>query len=66
MARPEPPIDPDAARAEVAGWPTIKVRVPPTWKTWLEEAADLRAMSVAALVRQCVRDFMIRRHEDET
>ena len=44
-------------------WPIIAVRVPPEWKAWLEEAAQARALTVAALVRQCIRNLMITRHE---
>lgn len=44
-------------------WPVLAVRVPPDWKRWLEEAARVRGLSVAALVRQCIRDLMIRRHD---
>lgn len=43
-------------------WPKIVVRVPPDWKRWLEEAADARALTVAALIRQCIRALMIERH----
>lgn len=43
-------------------WPKIVVRVPPEWKRWLEEAAEARALSVAALVRQLIRGLMIERH----
>jgi hypothetical protein len=48
---------------ESPGWPLLQVRVPPEWKIWLEEAAQARALSVAALVRQCIRVLMIARHE---
>lgn len=42
----------------------VAVRVPPDWKRWLEEAATARGLSVAALVRQCIRALMITRHDD--
>lgn len=37
----------------------VVVRVPAQWKRWLEEAAEARGLSVAALVRVCIRDLMI-------
>ena len=43
-------------------WPIIRVPVPPEWKRSLEDAAQARALSVAALVRQCIRNFMLQRH----
>jgi predicted HicB family RNase H-like nuclease len=43
----------------------LRVKVPPEWKRWLEEAAAARAMSVAALVRQCIRGLMIARHDED-
>jgi hypothetical protein len=43
-------------------WPVIRVAVPPEWKAWLDEAAKARALSVAALVRQCIRELMLSRH----
>lgn len=62
--RPEPATVPPAApETESEAWPVLRVRVPPTWKRWLEEAAEARALPVAALVRQCIRDLMIRRHD---
>lgn len=50
--------------AELAKWPVLRVRVPPQWKVWLEDAASVRALSVAALVRQCIRALMVTRHEN--
>jgi predicted HicB family RNase H-like nuclease len=61
-ARPEPAPDAPDARAESPHWPKIVVRVPPEWKAWLEEAASARALSVAALVRQLIRELMLERH----
>lgn len=60
VAAPEaaPPVESEA-------WPVLRVRVPPDWKRWLEQAADARALTVAALVRQCIRSLMIQRHEGE-
>ncbi len=58
--------DPAAVPPEIPEsplWPKIVVRVPPEWKRWLEEAAEARALTVAALVRQCIRSLMITRHE---
>ncbi len=61
---PKATPDPSPALpAAVERWPVIKVPVPPEWKRWLEEAAGARAIPVAALVRLCIRDLMIRRHE---
>lgn len=60
--RQEPaPDSPDAPEDE--RWPILRVRVPPEWKRWLEEAAAARALPVAALVRQCIRALMITRHD---
>ena len=42
----------------------LHFQLPRSWKRWLEEAAQARAMSVGALVRQCIRDLMIRRREE--
>lgn len=63
-----PRIRPDDVPAaegvpESPHWPIIPVRVPPEWKVWLQEAASARGLSVAALVRQCIRSLMITRHE---
>jgi hypothetical protein len=55
-------IEPDLETAKV-GWPVLRVRVPPDWKEWLEDAARHRALSVSALVRQCIRELMIARHK---
>jgi len=55
-------VPPDAPESE--HWPILRVRVPPDWKRWLEDAAAARALSVAALVRQCIRALMISRHEN--
>jgi hypothetical protein len=52
---------PDATRVEP--WVRLELLVPAPWKRWLEEAAKVRAISVGALVRQCIRDLMIRRHD---
>jgi hypothetical protein len=49
--------------SESPKWPIITVRVPQEWKTWLEEAAEARALTVAALVRQCIRSLMVTRHD---
>jgi len=57
-AIPDPPSAPPVASER---WPVVKVPVPPEWKRWLEEAAAARALSVAALVRQCIRALMIQR-----
>lgn len=68
-ATPDPsPGPPAAAELELEPsprWPVLKVPVPPEWKTWLEDAAAARALPVAALVRQCIRALMIRRHDHE-
>lgn len=65
-ARPGPdPAPVDALPVEDDRWPLVRVRVPPAWKVWLEEAAAARAMSVADLVRQCIRALMITRHDNE-
>jgi hypothetical protein len=56
-------VPPDSPESSL--WPKIVVRVPPSWKVWLEEAAEARALTVAALVRQCIRALMITRHEGE-
>lgn len=56
--------DPSPAPRPSDRWPTLKVPVPPEWKQWLEEAAQARALSVAALVRQCIRALMVTRHDD--
>lgn len=61
--RQEPARDSERER-ELSAWPILRVRVPREWKVWLEEAADARALSVAALVRQCIRSLMITRHEN--
>ena len=61
-ATPDPPLTPLDA-PEAPHWPRIVVKVPPEWKRWLEEAAAARALSVSALVRQCIRALMITRHE---
>ena len=53
----------DSLPAEPESWVRLELLVPPAWKRWLEEAAAARAISVAALVRQCIRDLMIRRHD---
>lgn len=52
---PETRVDP---------WERLELLVPRSWKRWLEEAATARAMSVGALVRQCIRALMITRHEN--
>ena len=52
---------PEPARVEP--WVRLELLVPAPWKRWLEEAAKVRAISVGALVRQCIRDLMIRRHD---
>lgn len=57
------PADTPAELHEVEAWPKLVVRVPPSWKVWLEEAAAARALTVAALVRQCIRGLMITRHD---
>ena len=57
------PVEVPAAAVE--RWPVVKVPVPPAWKRWLEEAAEARALSVAALVRQCIRALMITRHDQD-
>lgn len=57
------PADVPERAPEVEAWPILRVRVPPDWKRWLEEAADARAIPVAALVRLCIRALMIQRHE---
>jgi len=44
----------------------LRVHVPRSWKHWLEGAAEARALSVGALVRQCIRDLMIRVRESST
>ena len=62
---PRANADPPAAPPVVSErWPVVRVPVPPSWKLWLEEAAEARALSVAALVRQCIRGLMISRHEN--
>ena len=61
-ARPIP-ADAPVEAPEPEHWPILRVRVPPAWKTWLEEAAAARALPVAALVRQCIRALMITRHD---
>lgn len=62
MPTRKPPVPaPDASRVEP--WVRLELLVPAPWKRWLEEAAKVRAISVGALVRQCIRDLMIRRHE---
>jgi hypothetical protein len=66
-ARPDPAAIPASApELESERWPLLRVRVPPDWKRWLEEAADARALSVAALVRQCIRTLMIARHDHDS
>lgn len=62
-AHPEPAETPPEVRAESPHWPKIVVRVPPEWKAWLEDAAEARALSVAALVRQLIRGLMLERHK---
>jgi hypothetical protein len=66
-ANKEPTTGPPAAVERVAEpWPVLKVPVPPEWKRWLQDAADARAIPVAALVRLCIRALMIQRHEGGT
>lgn len=60
---PVPPVTVETSMPE--RWPVLKVSVPPTWKVWLDEAAAARALPVAALVRQLIRDLMVRRHDQE-
>jgi hypothetical protein len=60
-ARPVPAEVPPGL-PENPEWPKLVVRVPPDWKRWLEQAAEARALPVAALVRQCIRALMIERH----
>jgi predicted HicB family RNase H-like nuclease len=62
MPRQRPAVVPPTSRASEV-WPVLAVRVPADWKRWLEEAAGARGLSVAALVRQCIRELMIRRHD---
>lgn len=63
---PTPPkTEPVAATNVVEPWVELRVKVPADWKRWLEQAAHARALSVAALVRQCVRELMLQRHDRE-
>lgn len=52
------PIDPPASNMV-----PIKLLVPIAWRTWLDEAAKVRGLSRAALVRQCIRGLMVARHD---
>lgn len=62
-ARPVPAPVPAAAPEQVsARWPVVRVRVPPDWLTWLDEAARVRAISRAALIRLCIRELMRQRY----
>lgn len=54
---PEPTPPPAGDR-----WPVLKVPLPPAWHAWLHEAANARAISMAGLVRQLIRELMIQRH----
>ena len=60
---PPVPVEGSNEAPEAAHWPILRVRVPPEWKIWLEEAAAARGLAVAQLVRQCIRNLMITRHE---
>lgn len=54
--------DPVPAPVVVEGMVSIKLLIPRSWKVWLDEAARVRGLSRAALVRQCIRGLMIERH----
>jgi len=58
------PAPATASARESELWPKVVVRVPPDWKRWLDEAARARGLSVAALVRQCIRELMLTRHRN--
>jgi hypothetical protein len=60
----ELPLDADAVGSE--RWVELRIKVPSLWRDWLREVAEARALSVSAIVRQCIRDLMVRRHDDET
>lgn len=42
-------------------WVTIRFKVPPAWKRWLDEAARVRATTVSEIIRQLIRELMIQR-----
>jgi len=46
-------------------WVDVRVRVPRSWKVTLEEIAQVRALSVAGLVRQLIRGLIIQRHNGD-
>jgi hypothetical protein len=62
MPRQHAASTPPASRSNEP-WVRITVSIPPAWKRWLDEAAAVRGLSVAALVRQCIRGLMVTRHE---
>lgn len=60
---PKPPAaPPEGSPGEP--WVPIRFKVPASWKRWLQEAADHRALTVSALVRQLIRNLMLERHGD--
>lgn len=52
----------ESVAAPVDAWVRLEILIPRTWKAWLVEASQARAMTVSDLVRQCIRGLMIERH----
>lgn len=46
-------------------WVTVHITIPLSWRNWLHEAAKVRATTMTAIVRQLIRELMIRRHGAE-
>lgn len=44
-------------------WERLELDIPGSWKRELEKLAQARALSVAALVRQLIRELILRRHD---
>lgn len=69
-SRPAPSTIPDGdddvpfgEHPDDSRWAELHVRVPRQWLTWLREAAEARGLPVAGVVRQCIRELMITRHD---
>ena len=58
---PETTEQPREGRARGGSWVTIKFKVPPDWKRWLDEAAQARATTVSEICRQLIRQLMLGR-----
>lgn len=64
MSTPTPSELPAVPAVSDEPWVEIRVKIPAPWKRWLEEVAEIRALSVSAIVRQCIRTLMIEFRKD--